>query len=337
MLAGPRAGLLCRRAALGTRSVRRPPPVPIRANPTIRTRRGVVARSPAPSQLSSCSSARLFTTSRIRSADHHTSKPKEDPIAATATAAPVPPPEPQQPASSSPDQPPRRRRRGLYHGAVFLLVGISLGTLLRYALAPPPRHPPGSPGDVLLTSKIHEDGSALPLVRELSADPAWTSWDAYAGLPARMVSSRITSGPLSGAGGLPFQRLFHHGATGELVSVVYFGPGTTGWPGVVHGGALATVLDETLGRCAILRFPARTGVTARFELAYRAPTVASRFYVVRARPAAAENEGHDPAKSDRKMWVDGTLETLDGRVCVHAKALFVVPKGVKLQPLVEGF
>ncbi|XXH05868.1 hypothetical protein Hte_012309 [Hypoxylon texense] len=332
MLAGPRAGLLlCRRAALGTRCVR---PPPVRANPTIRTCRGIVARSPAPSQLSLRSSTRLFTTTRPRSADP---KP-EDPIAATA-AAPISPPESQQ-QPASPNKPPRRRRRGrgLYHSAIFLLVGISLGTLLRFALAPPPRPPPGSQADAVLTAKIHEDGASLPLVRQLSADPSWTSWDAYSGLPSgRMVSSRITSGPLSGSGGLAFQRVFHNRDTGELVSVVYFGPATTGWPGVVHGGALATVLDETLGRCAILRFPARTGVTARLELTYRAPTVASRYYVVRARPAVADNEGHDQAKSDRKMWVDGTLETLDGRVCVRARALFVVPKGVKLQPLVEGF
>lgn len=154
-----------------------------------------------------------------------------------------------------------------------------------------------------------------------------------------MVSARISSGPLSGSHGLAFQRIFYNKETGELVSVVYFGPATTGWPGVVHGGALALVLDETLGRCAILKFPARTGVTARLELTYRAPTIASRYYVVRARPAVTENgeSADEKSKSDRKMWVDGTLETLDGKVHVRAKALFVVPKGVKLAPLVEGF
>lgn len=104
---------------------------------------------------------------------------------------------------------------------------------------------------------------------------------------------------------------------------------------MVHGGAIATVLDETLGRCAILRFPARTGVTARLELTYKAPTIATRYYIIRTRPLV--KEGEDPAKSDRKMWVEGTLETAEGRVCVEAKALFVVPKGVKLKPLVEGF
>ncbi|RWA07887.1 hypothetical protein EKO27_g7215, partial [Xylaria grammica] len=42
-------------------------------------------------------------------------------------------------------------------------------------------------------------------------------------------------------------------------------------------------------------------------------------------------------KGDRKLWVRGTLETESGKVTVHAKGLFVVPKAYKLRPLVEGF
>lgn len=296
---------------------------------------------------------RLFTTSPPSFATTDQSK-TQGPIGNPATA-PIPPeqqPEqPEQPPTTEPtpvDQPQtphRRRSRAIYYSAVFLLAGLSFGTLLRLTLSPPPLPAPGSPEDLYLISKIQARGSHLPLVRALSSDPAWTSWDAYSGLeaavsthtqPISVVRSRITSGPLSGSNGLAFQRIFHNSSTGEVVSVVYFGPSTAGWPGIVHGGALATVLDESLGRCAILQFPARTGVTARLELTYRSPTITSDFYVVRTRPIVREGE-IDPAKTARKMWVEGTLETEHGRVCVEAKALFVVPKGVKLKPLVEGF
>ncbi|OTA56876.1 hypothetical protein K449DRAFT_299262, partial [Hypoxylon sp. EC38] len=234
----------------------------------------------------------------------------------------------------------RRRRRGFYYSAVFLLIGLSLGTALRLTLSPPPLPAPGSAEDEYHTSSIRARGSSLPIVQTLSSDPSWESWDAYTGFqtqpnPQRIVQSRITTGPLSGSRGLPFQRIYHNRSTGEVLSVIYFGPGTAGWPGVVHGGAIATVLDESLGRCAILKFPARTGVTARLELTYRRPTLASGYYVIRTRPMI--NADEDPAKSERKMWVEGTLETLEGKTCVEAKALFVVPKGVKLKPLVEGF
>lgn len=221
---------------------------------------------------------------------------------------------------------------------------------------------------------IHRKAARLPLIQQLSSDPAWASWDAYSSIqdvdvdvndvaPASASSAssdddnndnnnnsrsrrqgkehRLTSGAMAGSRGLAFQRVFHCVATGECVTVVYFGGGTAGWPGVVHGGALATILDESLGRCAILQFPARTGVTAHLELNYKAPTSAEAFYVVRARPVVSKDDGGEKkkkvVKNDRKLWVEGAVERLDGTVLVAARALFVVPKGVKLAPLATGF
>lgn len=245
--------------------------------------------------------------------------------------------------------------RGFYYAALFLLIGTVTGTFARITIAPPPLPAPGSDKDVYLQAKIRERGAALPLVRQLSTDPSWTSWDAYAGIAATAdadaatqpggissaVRSRITSGPMAGSSGLAFQRIFHNASTGEVVTVVYFGAALAGWPGVVHGGALATVLDESLGRCAILKFPSRTGVTANLELQYRAPTLTNAFYVIRSTPVVSGDDdvvGRDGVrKGDRKLWVRGTLETEKGRVAVEAKALFVVPKAYKLRPLVQDF
>ncbi|KAI0007021.1 hypothetical protein F4779DRAFT_527714 [Xylariaceae sp. FL0662B] len=345
--------LLCQRALLSPRPI---PPRPLLPSPrhnsaVYRTAATIPSRFPP-------SSARLFTNSPSRLAEQQQPPPSK-PQDATATSTNPPPPDQPQPQpesepSSSADAPnptPHRRRprrRGLYYSLLFLLTGLSLGTIFRMTITPPPLPPPHSAEDAYLVSQIAARGSSLPIVQELSADPAWTSWDAYSGLAdtetgtgtgrgkLSMVRSRITSGPMAGSNGLAYQRIFHNAGTGEVVGVVYFGPGTSGWPGVVHGGALATVLDESLGRCAILRFPARTGVTARLELAYRAPTLTNEFYVVRTRPLVA-SDADNVTKIDRKMWVEGTVEDEKGRVCVEAKALFVVPKGVKLSPLVEGF
>ena len=229
-----------------------------------------------------------------------------------------------------------------------MLFGVAMGSAFRMTFAPPPLPEPGSDEDAQLLAVIRRKAEALPLVQELSADPSWKSWDAYTTLPtdadagadaaARDLQrrQRLTSGAMGGARGLAFQRVFRHADTGECVSVVYFGGGTSGWPGVVHGGALATVLDESLGRAAILHFPSRTGVTARLELTYRAPTRAEAFYVVRARPVE-DGEEKDGKKNDRKLWVEGAVEDLDGKVNVQAKALFVVPRNIKLVPLGEGF
>ncbi|KAI0885981.1 HotDog domain-containing protein [Annulohypoxylon maeteangense] len=315
LAAGHRAAQVC------LRSARLPLPSRfIHPNPTIRISRS----SPVLSQL------RLFTQTRHLSTDQSTNQSRTpDAILSPETTSPRPP-----------------RRRRWRSSLIFLILGISLGTALRFTLSPPTPPAPGSDEDEYLTTQIRTQGASLALVQSLSQDPNYISWDAYSGFSSppthtskpnhtTVVQSRITSGPLSGSRGLPFQRIFHNPSSGEIISILYFGSGTSGWPGVVHGGALATLLDESLGRCAILQFPSRTGVTARLELQYRQPTLTSGFYVIRARPMADERDG--PEKRERKMWVEGTLETMSGKTCVEAKALFVVPKGVTLKPLVEGF
>jgi len=112
-----------------------------------------------------------------------------------------------------------------------------------------------------------------------------------------------------------------------VVTVVWFGGAIAGWPGVTHGGVIATVMDESLGRCAIRQFPGRSGVTANLELNYLKPVVTNSFYVIRAVP--------EQGVTERKCWVQGRLETLEGRVCVESRALFVVPKKYKTRALKE--
>lgn len=108
--------------------------------------------------------------------------------------------------------------------------------------------------------------------------------------------------------------------------MLWIGGALAGWPGVCHGGLLATVLDESLGRCAILRFAAKTGVTANLEIKYLKPTMTNTFVVIRCLPIL---EG----STDRKGYVEGRVETLDGKICVEAKALFVAPKKLQLRTL----
>lgn len=76
------------------------------------------------------------------------------------------------------------------------------------------------------------------------------------------------------------------------------------------------------------------GVTANLQLNYRAPTPANQFYVITAEPIKSEC-------TDRKAKMKGTIETLDGGLCVEASGLFVVPKrlppGLSLGEIKEGF
>ncbi|KAI9876883.1 MAG: hypothetical protein M1830_005387 [Pleopsidium flavum] len=228
-----------------------------------------------------------------------------------------------------PPPPPTRSLRPLIYATAFLLLGLTTGHLTLLTLLPPPHLILPSTLDEL--AALHTALDHLPITQDLRAHPQiWHEHPAYFSLPRTTLPHRLTTGPLSGPTGLAIQQIFHHATEPRAINIIYCGRGLCGWPGITHGGVSATVMDESLGRVAIREFKAKTGVTANLELDYRRPVVAGRFYVVRAE---AVREG----RGERKMWVKGTLEDLEGRVCVEGKGLFVVPKGVELGEVEEGF
>lgn len=99
---------------------------------------------------------------------------------------------------------------------------------------------------------------------------------------------------------------------------------------MIHGGAIATVIDENLGRIAIRHFPERTGVTANLNLDYRAPVKSDKFYTL---VTSLDEE----KSTDRKAYAKCQLKDMQGKVCVEASGLFVLPKKLKLDKLGEHF
>jgi len=90
-----------------------------------------------------------------------------------------------------------------------------------------------------------------------------------------------------------------------------------GYPGVVHGGILATILDETTGRAInVGRDEEQFWVTAKLEMRYRQPTptetpLTAVGWVVRLRSRTAE--------------VAGEIRLPDGTVTAEAAAVVVCP------------
>ncbi|KAH8811470.1 HotDog domain-containing protein [Xylogone sp. PMI_703] len=222
---------------------------------------------------------------------------------------------------SPPNQKPKRSIRIYIYAAVFFIIGMSAGQYVRMVIAPPELPQPDTPADRAMVKYLQKQAEELPLVKALSSDPEWESWPAYQSLSFEERGPRLTTGALGGARGIgAYQTVFRNKSTGECITVVWIGGAMSGWPGVVHGGLVATLLDEGLGRCAIAMFPSKTGVTANLELNYERPTLTNGFYVIRAKPREGATE--------RKAWIDGSLETMDGKVLVRSKALYVVPKKV---------
>jgi acyl-coenzyme A thioesterase PaaI-like protein len=184
-------------------------------------------------------------------------------------------------------------------------------------------------------ASIAPGANAVTTPPATSANPQSTSHylasRPYARFPPQKAMHSLTAGALRGPGlfAVPplVLSLTPHGAAatggseGDAAAFLHLGRSMCGHDGLIHGGLLGTVMDETLARTAFYALPSRVGVTARLELDYRAPVKADQFVVVRTRRIEAKG---------RKAIVEGTMETLDGKVLVNAKAIFVEPKFAKL-------
>ncbi|RXG43323.1 hypothetical protein VDGE_02994 [Verticillium dahliae] len=144
-------------------------------------------------------------------------------------------------------------------------------------------------------------------------------------LPEGFRKQTLTGGTLLGPGRLtvpPIMWLEQGGKSS--VTIMHLGTDMCGHPRIVHGGLLATLLDEGLARCCFDALPSKVAVTARLEVNYRKPTPAGTFVVLRAETQRVEG---------RKAWVAGRIETLVDEskgekpvVLVEANGLFISPK-----------
>ncbi|KAL4963903.1 PaaI family thioesterase [Aspergillus stella-maris] len=178
--------------------------------------------------------------------------------------------------------------------------------------------------------RLYDRFVSMDAVKWLRSHPDYVEMPAYGNYEPQDKARRLTSGPLSGSKGLPVQRVFWNGKEMKAVNIVYFGAGMEGFPTMVHGGAMATIVDETLARVAIHHFPERTGVTANLDINYVAPASSENFYLV----YASLDYGRS---TDRKAYVKGEVRDADGKVCVTASGLFLVPKGYQLQRLGDDY
>jgi 3'-phosphoadenosine 5'-phosphosulfate synthase len=162
-----------------------------------------------------------------------------------------------------------------------------------------------------------------PVVADLRADPNLHESRPHMRMPSAFRPSNFTGGTLLGPGRLtvaPFEWKDREGR--ESIQIFHVGKDVCGHPGIVHGGMIATMLDEGLARCCFAALPHHVGVTATLTVNYKAPAKADSYLVLRAETTKVEG---------RKAWVKGRIETLAGEgkqptVLAEADGLFVSPK-----------
>lgn len=253
----------------------------------------------------------------------------------------------------------RRNRGNIVLASLALALGSAGGNFAVHSFAPPPMPEPGTHGDAVLLAdinrRIDEDFKVKVLRGKCLGVPAQLRGE-MGGWVELVPDERQEMKPgwiasLGGAKGLSVERLFWSQDEAKLVAVIWFGGSLSGWPGVTHGGVIATQLAEKCGLAAALaggslgdvssaaipqRLPG-TGNHAKMllpppayeepkqlSLSYVKPTYANAFYVVRVSPTLRLDQEPEhvvppePASGTHE-W-EATLETLDARVLVKAKA-----------------
>lgn len=90
-------------------------------------------------------------------------------------------------------------------------------------------------------------------------------------------------------------------------------PGTfDGHPGYLHGGIIATLLDETMSKA--VRARGLSSMTRHLEIDYRRPVPSGT--LIRMEGRVVRSEG-------RKHWVEATILNASGTALAHGKGLFV--------------
>ena len=268
-------------------------------------------------------------------------------------------------ASSTPLKPSffQRNRTNVLWGLTALTFGFVGGQFVVHTVNPPALPDMGTHEDEVLLAdlnkRIDEEfkvkvlrGKCLGVAKQLKGEEA--GWFEVVSAPPEAGNKTKKDGSLiaqmQGAKGIGAERVFWNRADDTLIAVVWFGGALCGWPGVVHGGALATEMAEKLSLAAALAdkeardvlaaatpqrlpgtgnhakmlSPASTPAEpAQLSIGYVKPTFANHFYVIRVKPAVPlEKESELTPEPYGGAEYEAVLETQDAKVCVKARARF---------------
>ena len=84
-------------------------------------------------------------------------------------------------------------------------------------------------------------------------------------------------------------------------------------PGFIHGGIIATVLDEVMGK--VCRFRGVRAVTAELSIEYLKPVLVDADLVV---------EGYEVEMQGRNLFLAGEIRDVSGKVLARGKGRFVI-------------
>lgn len=105
------------------------------------------------------------------------------------------------------------------------------------------------------------------------------------------------------------------------VTFFHLGSNLSGHEGIVHGGLLATLLDELTCRLAFQNFHSKKGVTANLNINYRKPCFVNSKVMIKCEVIK---------KLGRKCWIKGSVYNMDtDDLLTDCECLVIEPRWVK--------
>ncbi|KAF9297115.1 HotDog domain-containing protein [Linnemannia elongata] len=146
----------------------------------------------------------------------------------------------------------------------------------------------------------------------------WKEANPYWYLTKNTTPHHLTAGTLRGENMLSVHPIkFERKDQKAIVLFLHLGRSLCGHDRIIHGGLLATLLDEATGMVALPNLPYHIGFTANLNLNYRKPVKADQFVMIKAEFERGEG---------RKGYTKASIHDLDGNTLVECTALFVSPK-----------
>ncbi|KAJ5647646.1 thioesterase family protein [Penicillium lividum] len=160
-----------------------------------------------------------------------------------------------------------------------------------------------------------------PLTRSLRRNPQLIETRPHLDVFESNRSRNLLTGALAGPEKISVAPFVFQNPGKSMIMLVHLGRDTCSHDGIIHGGLLATLLDECLTRCCCPAFEKKVAVTANLNIDYRSPAMVDSYFVVHANITEV---------AGRKAWVDGWMETLtdgsESTLVAQAKSLFIEPK-----------
>lgn len=130
------------------------------------------------------------------------------------------------------------------------------------------------------------------------------------------VRNNVVHETLRHQSGIADYKVYIHPSKKELVTVVHFGEALAGHPGVVHGGIISTIFDNSYGWLYFLQ-DVGLAFTANLKVDFRRPIMVNSTLYVHVKLQGIER---------RKLIMDAIMESEDHVVHAESSTIFVIAR-----------